>query len=47
MQRMVESGADLEAIDEFWSVYKQAMKEAGIEKIVEEVNRQYQEWQQS
>lgn len=47
MQRMVESGADLEAIDEFWSAYTQAMKEAGIEKIVEEVNRQYQEWQQS
>ena len=45
MQRMVESGADLEAIDEFWSAYTQAMKEAGIEKIVEEVNRQYQEWQ--
>lgn len=47
MQRMVESGADLEAIDEFWSAYTQAMQEAGVEKIVEEVNRQYQEWQQS
>jgi len=47
MQRRVESGADLGAIDEFWSASTQAMKEAGIEKIVDEVTRQYQEWQQS
>lgn len=47
MTEIVRSGADLDAIDEFWSAYTQAMKEAGIEKVVEEVNRQYQEWQLS
>ncbi|MBQ7017167.1 MAG: hypothetical protein IJN10_09465 [Firmicutes bacterium] len=41
----VEHGVDLAAIDAYWSDYIQQMNDAQIEAVVDEVNRQYQEWQ--
>lgn len=36
--------ADIDSMDQFWDQYQKSMKENGIEQILSEVNRQYQEW---
>ena len=36
--------ADIDSMDQFWDQYQKSMKENGIDQILSEVNRQYQEW---
>lgn len=36
--------ADMDAMENLWSQYRQIMKEAGIDQILDEVSRQYKEW---